>query len=68
MKEKLTKQGVRDLSHIAAKPKKKLESPPKEALVCTHPGFREIGYHGDIKCVECGALFDWTGEQFSEDW
>lgn len=60
----LTKQGVRNLDALPAKPAgKRLEAPPLQSQVCRHPMDRvgRIWVNGDTYCRDCGQIWDWNG-------
>jgi hypothetical protein len=67
MSEKLTKQGVRDLNDIKAKPARKLAPPPKLREWCRHVRVRDVSMHGDSRCVDCGLTWDWSGIPYDDD-
>jgi hypothetical protein len=55
---KMTKQGVRDLDSLPAKPAGiRLPEPPKHVGLCHHPRSAELELEsGFIKCTACGAI------------
>ncbi len=60
-KNKLTRQGVRDLSGLKSKPLGiRLETPPSmvEAF-CKHHNKYDLDYSGDIVCRDCGKVWEY---------
>jgi hypothetical protein len=52
---KLTKQGVRDLSHLKVPRGLKLDLPPPEALICAHRAI--IKSEDGKECRVCGMFW-----------
>ena len=64
MKNKLTKQGVRNLDTIPSKSKGiKLDMPPINQF-CKHTNIKKNQLTGDTECLDCGALWDWNGNEY----
>lgn len=60
----VTKQGVRDLSHLKGKSVGRVvELPPDTTLSCKHrPSGQDM--YGNTRCLKCGATWDWDGNEF----
>lgn len=62
MSNKRTRQGVKCLDHLPAKPKGRvLDLPPDDASNCEHLQVQEDGF-GNSVC-RCGATWDFDGKR-----